>query len=439
MRSPSLSQPAPAWHNWAGTAEAHPAEVHAPRSPEEVADAVASAASRGLTVKMVGSGHSFTDVAVTDGVLLDPSALRGVLEVDRSAMTVTVLAGTPLHELNARLEGLGLALHNMGDVDRQTVAGALSTGTHGTGGTTASFAGQVEALEIVTGDGTVRRATRTTDPDLFDAARVGLGALGVLTSITFRVEPAFVLEADERPMSWARAVEGYAELVDSHHHVDLYWFPHSDRCLVKTNDRTLDGPAPLSRGRAYLDDELLSNTAFGVVDRLCTRVPALTPRVNRVTSRLLGARTYRDLSHRVFISPRRVVFREMEYSLPREAGMAALAEARRLIESSDWNVCWPVEVRCTPPDDAWLSSTYGRESVYLAFHVGRGVDHTAYFGTVERMLRDHGGRPHWGKLHTRRAADLAPAYPRWSDFARVRDEVDPDRVFTNPYLQRVLG
>jgi L-gulono-1,4-lactone dehydrogenase len=428
-----------AWTNWAGTATAHPAATSAPRTPEEVAAAIRDAGDRGLPVRMRGSGHSFTDVAATDGVMLEPSLLRGVVAVDRSAMTVTVLAGTPLHELNTRLDGLGLALHNLGDIDRQTVAGALSTGTHGTGGTTASLAGQVEALELVDGCGTLRTVSRTEDPDLFHAALVGLGAVGVLTTITFRVEPSFVLEADERPMHWAEAVSRHDELVSEHHHVDMYWFPHTDRCLVKLNDRTLDDPAPLSRARAYVEDELLSNAAFGLVDRLCTAVPAVTPRVNRLTSRGWGARSYRDHSHRVFVAPRRVVFKETEYAVPRAAGMAALAEVRGAVESSRLRVAWPVEVRATPPDEAWLSTTHGRESVYLAFHVGRGVDHREYFGLVERILRSYDGRPHWGKLHGRTAADLAPAYPHWDDFARVRDRVDPTRVFGNDYLDRVLG
>jgi FAD-linked oxidoreductase len=427
------------WTNWAGTVTAHPTATVVPDGPEAVADAVRRSRERGSRVRMRGSLHSFTDVAATDGVMLDPSLLRGVGAVDRSAPTVTVLAGTPLHEVNDQLERLGLALHNLGDIDRQTVAGALSTGTHGTGGVTASLAGQVEALELVDGEGRLRTVSRTEDPDHFHAALVGLGAVGILTTVTLRVEPAFVLQAEERPMPWAEAVGSHDRLVDEHPHVDMYWFPHTDRCLVKLNDRTLEGPEPLPRLRAYLDDELLSNTAFGLVDRLCTAVPPLTRRVNRLTSRGWAGRRYRDVSHRVFVASRRVVFREMEYAVPRSVGMDAIIEVRRVLDSSTLQLAWPVEVRATPPDDAWLSTTHGRESVYLAFHVGRGVDHREYFGLVERVLRGYDGRPHWGKLHTRTAADLAPAYPRWDEFARVRDRVDPDRVFANDYVDRVLG
>ncbi len=431
------------WTNWAGTATGHPAQVVTPATPEAVAEAVLVARRNGLSVKMPGSGHSFTDIAVTDGLLLDPSALSGIVAVDRDALTVTALAGTPLHVLNARLADLGLALHNMGDIDRQTIAGAVSTGTHGTGGVTASLSGQLEALELATGEGELLRASRTEDPDLFQAARVGLGAVGVLTSLTFRVVPAFTLQATEQPMRLEDLLEQHDTLVADHHHVDAYWFPHTDRCMVKLNDRTLDEPEPLSAVQGWWEDEFLSNTLFGAVSAACTRFPAITRRVNAVTSRALSARTYSDVSHRVFTAPRRVVFREMEYALPREVGMQALDEVRDLVESRrgepGWDIAFPVEVRATPADEAWLSTTYGRASVYLAFHVGRDVDHRPYFSAVEDLLRDHGGRPHWGKLHTRTAADLAPSYPEWERFLAVRDRTDPGRAFRNAYLDRVLG
>jgi L-gulono-1,4-lactone dehydrogenase len=428
-----------AWSNWSGLANAVPVRSLRPGSPAEVAAAVADARAQGLRVKMPGSGHSFTAVALTDGVLLDPRGLSGVVEVDRDAMTVTAWAGTTLRELNAGLEDLGLALHNMGDVDPQTLAGAVSTGTHGSGGLVGSLSAQLAAVTFVDGTGRSHHVSRTDEPDIFDAIRVGLGALGIITSLTFRVEPAFTMSAVETPMRWSEVVSRYDELVEANHHVDIYWFPHTDRCLVKLNNRTVDEPAPLPRWRSRLDDELLSNTLFDLVNRLTNRRPQLAPRLNRLTSRVLSQRSYSDSSHRVFVSPRSVVFREMEYSVPRAVGIDTLVEARRLIERSHWRITFPVEVRCTPPDDAWLSTSHDRESVYLAFHVHRDMDHHAYFEGIEPLLRERAGRPHWGKLHTRTAADLAPVYPRFADFLSVRDRLDPDRIFTNAYLDRVLG
>ncbi len=427
------------WSNWAGLARGRSRATLRPTAPEEVAAAVGLARERGLRIKMPGSGHSFTDIALTDGVLLDPGGLRGVVGVDREAMTVTALAGTTLRELNAALDDLGLALHNMGDVDPQTLAGAVSTGTHGSGGVVGSLSAQLEALELVDGVGATHRLSRSEQPELFDAARVGLGALGVITTLTFRVEPAFVLTAVETPMPWSEVVSRYDELVATNHHVDLYWFPHTDACMVKLDNRTIDDPDPLPRWRTKLDDELLSNSLFDLVNRVTNRRPGWAPRINQLTSRALSRRTYADASHRVFISPRTVVFREMEYSLPREAGVETLVEARRVIERAGWQITFPVEVRCTPADDAWLSTSYGRESLYLAFHVHRDMDHTAYFEGLEPLLREREGRPHWGKLHTRTAADLRPVYPRFEDFVACRDRLDPDRIFGNDYLDRVLG
>jgi L-gulonolactone oxidase len=207
--------------------------------------------------------------------------------------------------------------------------------------------------------------------------------------------------------------------------------------LTKRNNRTALA-RPLSRTRAYVDDELLSNTVFGMVNRVGDLVPRAVPRLNGLSSRALSRRVYSDASHRVFTSPRRVRFREMEYAVPREAGMQALTEVRALIERRGWRIGFPVEIRHAPRDEAWLSTAHERDSVYLACHVNARTDHTAYFSGVEQVLRGYDGRPHWGKLHTRSAADLAPSYPRFEEFLALRDRLDPDRLFTNPYLERVL-
>ena len=428
------------WSNWSGLESARPQRVEEPADTAAIVAAVERARTEGSTVKMVGTGHSFTAISAPEHTMLRPTRLGGILSVDRDALTVTALAGTQLKVLNAQLEALGLSLHNMGDIAEQTLAGATSTGTHGTGGVAASLSAQICGLELVTGTGEVLRATETENPEILDLARVGLGALGVLTTLTFRVEPLFALEAVETPMSWDEALGGFDERAATHHHVDTYWFPYTDRLMVKTNDRLADlDVAPLPRWRSWWDDEFLSNTLFGALNRVTNAVPATIPRFNQVSSRLLSARTYSDVAHRVFTSPRDVVFREMEYAVPREAGLTALREARAALERSDLRVTFPVEIRTTPADDIALSTSGGRDSFYLAFHTHRDADHRAYFALMEPIMRAHDGRPHWGKVHTRTAADLAPAYPRFAEFLALRDRLDPDRVFANPYLRRVLG
>ena len=427
------------WRNWSGLVSARPAEVYAPRTTDDVVAAVRAARNAGTSVKMIGTGHSFTAIAAPEHTMLLPTHLTGILAVDREAMTVTAGAGTPLHVLNHELERLGLSLHNMGDIAEQTLAGAVSTGTHGSGGRTASLSAQLAGLELVTGTGEVLTASRTENADIFDIARIGLGALGVMTTLTFHVEPLFTLRAHEQPMSWSEAAASLLDLADAHDHLDAYWFPHTDRMLVKTNDRVTGAAEPLPRWRAWLDDELVSNRLFDVTNRLAHRIPALTPAVNGVAARLLSERSFSDSAHRVFTTERKVRFKEMEYAVPREAGMAALREARRVIDASDWQISFPVEIRVTPADDIPLSTGCGRDSVYLAFHTYAAADHVPYFLAIEQIMCAHGGRPHWGKIHTRTADALAPSYPRFGEFLALRDRLDPDRVFDNAYLRRVLG
>ncbi|MGC4112548.1 MAG: D-arabinono-1,4-lactone oxidase [Nocardioides sp.] len=433
------------WQNWSGLESAEPRSVVVPASAEEVVRAVVRARGAQETVKMVGTGHSFTGIAAPGDVMLRPDRLSGIVAVDADAMTVTAYAGTQLWVLNAELERRGLSLHNMGDIAEQTLAGAVSTGTHGTGGRAAGLAAQLAGFELVTGTGETLRASAWENPELFALGRVGLGALGILTTVTFAVEPVFLLEAREEPMSWDAALGSFDEMVAGSDHCDMYWFPHTDRMLTKRNTR-LDGDleqaAPVSRVRGWLDDELLSNTVFGALTAAANHAPSVIPRMNQVSARALSARTYSDVAHRVFTSPRRVVFREMEYAVPREAGLDALREARRVVDASDWRISFPVEIRVAPADDVALSTAYEQDSFYLAFHTHHRSDwrtHTAYLDAMEAVMRDHDGRPHWGKLHTRTAADLAPAYPRFEEFLALRDRLDPDRVFGNDYLERVLG
>ncbi len=433
------------WQNWSGLESAEPREVRSPVSAEDVVASVVAAREASSTVKMVGTGHSFTGIASPGDTMLRPDRLSGIVGVDREAMTVTAYAGTRLQALNEELERRGLSLHNMGDIAEQTLAGAVSTGTHGTGGVAAGLAAQLAGFQLVTGTGEILDASPSGNADLFDLGRVGLGALGILTTVTFAVEPLFLLEADEQPMSWDEALGSFDEMVAESHHCDMYWFPHTDRMLTKRNSR-LDADVsearPVGRVRGWVDDELLSNTVFGALTATANRAPAVIPRMNRLSARALSARTYSDVAHRVFTSPRRVVFREMEYAVPRAAGLDALREARRVVERSRWRISFPVEIRVAPADDVALSTAYDRDSFYLAFHTHHRSDwatHAAYLEAMEAILRDHDGRPHWGKLHTRTAADLAPAYPRFGEFVALRDRLDPDRVFANDYLRRVLG
>ncbi len=437
-----MSPTSGSWRNWSGLESAHGLRLVTPEGGADVVEEVRRARGLGRTVKTAGTGHSFTAIARPEHTLLLPDALVGVTTVDREAMTVTALAGTPLKVLNAELERLGLSLHNMGDIAEQTLAGAIATGTHGTGGRAAGLAAQVVGLELVDGTGALLRASATENADVLEMARLGLGALGVLVSVTFAVEPLFLLEATEEPMSWDQGLARFDELAASYDHVDMYWFPHTDRLLTKRNKRLgtdLSAAAPLPRWRAWLDDDLLSNSVFGAQTAVLNHAPRAIPRANRVAARLLGPRTYSDVAHRVFTTERRVRFREMEYAVPRAIGLDALRQCRRVLDASGLTVSFPVEIRVAPSDDVPLSTAYGRDTLYLAFHTHHRTDHAHYFALMESVLKGYDGRPHWGKLHTRQADGLAPLYPRFDDFIAMRDRRDPDRVFGNAHLRRVLG
>ena len=433
-------QPSGAWRNWAGNESAQPRRVATPRSADEVADEVRRAGEDGLTVRMVGTGHSFTPAAATSGVMLRPVGLTGLRSVDAAAGLVTVGAGCPLRVLNAELLARGLSLANMGDIQVQTVAGAIQTGTHGTGRDVGGMAAQVAGLELVLADGTIATCSAGSPAGgLFDAARVGLGALGVLTAVTFRVVPAFLLEAREEPMRWSEVIARLDELTSVNEHFEFYWFPHTEGCLTKRNNRSAGPARPLGRLRYLLDDEVLSNTVFGVTCRLGHAVPAMIKTVNGVASRALGSRTYVDAAYKVFTSPRRVRFKEQEYAVPRESLADVLAEIRALFARRDWRISFPIEVRVTPGDDPWLSTAYGRNSAYIAIHVFHAAAHLDYFREVEAVLTAVGGRPHWGKMHTRSADQLRAAYPEFGAFVALRDKLDPARRFGNAYLDQVLG
>jgi FAD-linked oxidoreductase len=426
------------WRNWAGNQAMSPAQVVHPRGVEEIARAVKEAASAGRRVKAIGSGHSFTGIGLTDGVLLQLDRHTELLNVDASTGLVTVAAGMPLHALNATLAEHGRGLTNMGDIDVQTVSGAISTGTHGTGRASGSIAHQVAGLEIALADGSVVTCSLTERPELFEVARIGLGALGVVTTVTLRTEPLFALTADERPMPLDDVLDGFEELVADNEHFEFYWFPHTRTALTKRNNRAIE-LAPLSRTRAWVDDELLSNRVFEATCRLGALMPRVIPGINKLAARALSARTYTDTAPHVFTSPRRVRFCEMEYAIPRSELPAVFRELTTLPESLGERISFPVECRVAPADDIPLSTASGRDSAYIAVHVFRGTSFDRYFNAVESLMGTVGGRPHWGKLHNLDAAVLRERYPRFDDFLAVRRELDPEGVFRNAYLDRVLG
>ena len=429
------------WTNWGGNQTAQPEEVAHPRGVDEIAAVVKAAAAAGKTVKPIGSGHSFTAIGLTDGVQIQLDRHAGLVEVDAASGLVTVEAGMPLHVLNPLLASQGLAMPNLGDIDVQTISGATSTGTHGTGANLTGIAAQIAGLEIVLADGSVVNCSASERPDLFSAARVGLGALGVLSTITLQTGPAFMLRAVEGPARLPEILESFDAEADGNDHFEFYWFPHTDRVLTKRNNRVAEGESlkPLSRVKGWIDDELLSNKVFSLGNKLTQRVPGIIPRANELAGRALSQREFTAPSYEVFCSSRQVRFVEMEYAVPRAAVADVIREIDAYIRSSGLRISFPIEVRVAAPDDVPLSTAYDRASAYVAVHMYKGSEFQQYFDGVEKIATAVGGRPHWGKMHSLGAEELRGSYPRFDEFVALRDSLDPQRVFANDYLNRVLG
>jgi L-gulonolactone oxidase len=429
------------WRNWAGTESATGVEILCPSSTDELAAAVKSAAEQGKKLKAVGSGHSFTGCSVPEQVMIRMDGLSSIIHADKDSGRVTVGAGTGLRKLNAGLAAFDLALANLGDIDKQTISGAISTGTHGTGARLGGLATQVVALDLVTADGSVLHCSAQEHPEVFAAARVSVGALGVISSITLQCVPAFLLRAQEMPLPLGDVLDGFDEFADSNDHFEFYWFPHTDIALTKRNNRVGPGvaPSPVGRVRGWVDDELLSNKVFELTNRLAVQRPGLVPRINRIASRALSAREYVDASYKVFCSERNVIFRESEYAVPRENVVDVIRRLRDWIDTSGSRIPFPIEVRVAAADDIWLSTAYGRDTAYIAIHQYHRLPHDPYFQAFERIVSDYDARPHWGKLHTLTAQDLQTRYPRFNDYLAVRTRLDSHRTFENPYTRQVFG
>jgi L-gulono-1,4-lactone dehydrogenase len=385
-------------------------------------------------LRVAGAGHSFTDIACTDDLMVDLTHMNRVLGA--AGQDVTVEAGITLHELGEALAARGLAMENQGDVDPQTVAGAIATATHGTGARFRNHSAQVVGVRLVTGAGEI---VDIRDGDELRAARVSLGALGVISAVTLRCVPAFTIHRVDEPRPLGDVLSGLAELVDGHDHWEAFALPYTRSALTLASKRTDREPRPPGRARAFARDVLVENAALGAACSVGSRFPSLIPAVNRRFARLIGRAEHLDSSHRVFANTRLVRFTEMEYAIPRERAAEALERVLALIERRRLPVGFPVELRVVAGDDALLSPAYGRDTAYIAVHQYRGMEFEAYFRGVEAIMDEYGGRPHWGKRHYQSAATLAPRYPGWDRFQEIRRRLDPAGRFENDYIRRVLG
>jgi L-gulono-1,4-lactone dehydrogenase len=426
------------WRNWAGDQACAPARIERPGSAGELSAAIRRAAGEGLRVRAAGSGHSFTDVALTDDVMLNLDRLGRVLDFDSDSGLVKVEAGIELGALGEELWQRGRAMENLGDIDKQSLAGAVSTATHGTGSGFRNISSQIEAVEIATGDGSVAEID-SSDPGALGAARVSLGALGIISTITMRTVPAFTIHRVDSPLPLDETLEGIQELADASDHFEFYVFPHTETALLRKSERTDAEPAPRSRVRRYVNDVLLENHLFNLMAHYGRRRPKAIPRISRFAANQLAHSEVTDRSYRVYASERRVRFTEMEYAIPRRHAAEAVARVKECAERPELDVSFPIEVRFTAADDAPLSTAEGRDTCYIAVHMFNGMPWEPYFRGVEEIMNGYAGRPHWGKRHFQTAETLVDRYPKWEEFHQARARLDPEGRFRNAYTDRVLG
>ncbi|MFD3704047.1 D-arabinono-1,4-lactone oxidase [Nocardia sp. NPDC058658] len=425
------------WVNWAGQQRCTPAVVAAPRDVEELAAIVTDAAAAGRTVRVAGSGHSFTDAVLTDGTLIDLSGLNKVLDVDVANGRVRMEVGISLHAASPLLHAHGLAFPNLGDIDTQSLAGATATATHGTGSRLRNISAALHSVEVLGADGTRTELNEQTDPDGWKAARVSVGALGVVTAATVQLEPSFVLECVEKPVPLAELLDSIDEFADGSAHFEFFAFPHSQTAMTKTINRTSAPEKPRGKVSEWINDILVANHVYDGMCRLGRRIPATIPMIHRAAT-LAGSNNRQvDRSYRVFSTPRLVKFNEMEYAIPRAHAAAAIREILEL--GRQFGTPMPIEVRWVAPDDAFLSPASGRETCYIAVHQYQGMVWEPYFRACEAVFDAYDGRPHWGKRHFQTAETLRSRYPEWNRFTEVRRRFDPTGVFANDYVNRVLG
>jgi len=427
------------WRNWAREQSCSPAAIVRPATREGLVAAVIKAAADGGKVKVAGSGHSFTDAALTDGIMLRLEGLDRVLDFDRSSGRVKVEAGIVLRPLNRRLDELGVAMANLGDIDHQTLAGSISTGTHGTGARFQNVSAQIAAIELVTADGTTLELSANSDPDAFRAARVGIGALGAIYSVTLETVPAYTLNRVDRARPLAQTLYGLDELTSSLDHFEFYVFPHTDIAVCRETHRTGEEPKPRHPARVFAQEMVLENGVGAAFSGLARQFPQMGPWLARRASATVSNETKIDKSYKVFASQRHIKFTEMEYAIPRQRAREAIERVVKIASRPEHQVAWPIEVRFVAADDALLSPSHERDTCYIAVHQDRKLDWESYFREVEAVLGAMEGRPHWGKRHFMRADSLSQRYPRWADFQAVRKRLDPEGAFSNSYTERVLG
>ena len=426
------------WVNWSESQFCFPRQIVFPSTEKELLDHVRSAIKSKIKIKVVGSGHSFVGAALTDGLLIDLSKYNQITNIDAPNKQVTVQVGKKLEHLNPELWNHGLAMSNLSDIAYQSVAGALSTGTHGTGMGFGCLGAQVVAVRVISGEGQIIDCSPGKDPDLFGAAVVGVGAAGILSTVTLQLEDAFNLHALEMSMDLDFVIDHQDEFIADNEHFEYFFYPSQKAALTKRNNRTMAPGKSLSPIARWYNDEFI----FGYLPKLTKVLKQPFPQLHKYLTpdfMWVARENYVDRSYSVFTSERKQYGSEMEYFIPKQHAKEAVQRVIDFVERSGINLSMPIELRWIAADSLPISMCYGIETTSIAVHVEMREQYQNYFVPVETIMMDYGGRPHWGKMHFQTSRTLAPLYPKWDEFQNARRILDPKGVFENDYTKRVFG
>lgn len=426
------------WKNWAENIHCELDCIHYPVNEEEVQKILGKARTAGKKIRMVGQGHSFSPLVATEDQIISLSRMTGIIALDKKQNIVEVWAGTPLKELNHQLYDHGFALINLGDIDVQSLAGSTATGTHGTGIAFGNISSEIVGFTIVLADGSILDCDKDQNTDLYEAGRISLGALGVITRIRLNVHPKYKLAYT----SSAAGFEETLQLLEKHNqenrNFEFYYFPYTETVQLKASNLS-DAPIKSSKLMEYINDVLIENAVMQLICHLAMILPFMYKQINRFMAWGFTKEHKVKYSHQVYATVRNVRFKEMEYNIPIEYFKECISEIKAQIEQAEYFLFFPIECRFVKEDDIWLSPAYKRMSAYIAIHVYQKTAHQPYFKDIEQIFKKYNGRPHWGKMHSNDVEYLAQQYERWEDFKALRNRMDPDGLFLNDHLIDLFG
>lgn len=426
------------WSNWSGNVTCQPLQIFKPNTEAQLQAFVKKANEENKRIRVVGSGHSFTPIAATNEYMLSLVNLQGLIHLNKEKLQATVWAGTTIKQLGILLHEQGLAQINLGDIDKQSVAGATSTGTHGTGINFGSLSTQIIAITLVLANGEILQVNEQENTELLNAVRVGLGVLGIITQVTLQLTKSYKLEYKAAKGSLAQTLAQLEMYKQQNRNFEFYWFPYTDAVQLKFSNETQE-PVQDSAFKRYINQHLMENKALGLLCKIAAKFPSSFKKINKIMGAAIGSERKINYSHLVYATERAVKFKEMEYNIPAEYFVEAMLKIQDTIEKYNYNIFFPIECRWVQADSIWLSPAYQRASAYIAFHVYEGTEHQAYFKEMESICRAYNGRPHWGKMHTRTYEDLKPAYDKFNDFCALRKRLDPKGLLLNPHTAQIFG